>query len=435
MAVSVRLPRSGIGEWVAALDLDAIAVGFVCSAFIAPLNLLVVKAFTAYDLLTAVLFVALLFGTRRIRWAPRSMQVAALLLMIGGLLGGFRATAPIQSVFQVMQYGFVFFVQIPVILTLARSRSMVILAVVSFLTGYLTVVAIAFLTQTVQLAGRVVPFFNGNPNALAIPTVILVPFVLCFAMELWRRGYFLSALVGGGAILTLMVWSLAASASRGSTAATMVSLVVFVLLRDGWGSPRRILARGGMVLAALVLLGSAIAFTNVFPDTLKTRIEGTISPQPAGSGPSVADDRLALDHAGLEAFLSSPLVGTGFDNFRYVGQFYDDAATYHDPHNLWVQFLAQAGIVGAVAFAFIIVRWFVFLGRTQSRVWSVSDRQLLWAFLAAMTGLMAHSMLAPLVLQRHYWLLYGLGIAVAVELGRRIVLPPSSRISAGAVGA
>src|SRR6476619_2224493 len=63
VAVSVRLPRSGIGEWVAALDLDAVAVGFVCSAFIAPLNLLVVKAFTAYDLLTAVLFVALLFGT------------------------------------------------------------------------------------------------------------------------------------------------------------------------------------------------------------------------------------------------------------------------------------------------------------------------------------------------------------------------------------
>ena len=42
-----------------------------------------------------------------------------------------------------------------------------------------------------------------------------------------------------------------------------------------------------------------------------------------------------------------------------------------------------------------------------------------------MTGLMAHSMLAPLVLQRHYWLLYGLGIALAVELGKRRAADPA----------
>ena len=79
--------------------------------------------------------------------------------------------------------------------------------------------------------------------------------------------------------------------------------------------------------------------------------------------------------------------------------------------------MAQAGIFGAAAFAFIIVRWFVLVLRTQSRVRNPTDLQLLWAFLAAMAGLMCHSMLAPLVLQRHYWLLYGLGIAAAVQLG------------------
>jgi hypothetical protein len=43
--------------------------------------------------------------------------------------------------------------------------------------------------------------------------------------------------------------------------------------------------------------------------------------------------------------------------------------------------------------------------------------ELIWAFVAAMTGIMAHSFLAPLVLQRHYWLLYGLGMSVATRIG------------------
>lgn len=406
-----------------ALGLGAPEILFLISAFVAPLNLLVLRAFTAYDLITAGIWLLLVLGSRPVWWAPRSMRIAALLLMVAGLLGGFRSTAPVQSVFQVAQYGFVFFVQIPVILTIARSRAMVHATIGLFLSGYLVVVALAFLEQNVQLAGRVVPFFNENPNALAIPTVILVPFVLYLALDLWRRAFPLTAMFVTAAILMLMLWALNASASRGAAAATLVSLTVFVVFHDGWSRARTVLLRLGMVALGFAILGAAVYWTNVFPDTLKTRIERTIAPDP--SGQSVADDRLALDRAGLKAFWSSPIVGTGFDNFRYVGQFYDDAATYHDPHNLWIQFLAQAGLVGAGAFLFIVARWFALMLHTQSRARTKPDRWLLWAFLAAMTGLMAHSMLAPLVLQRHYWLLYGLGIALAVELGRRRATDPA----------
>jgi O-antigen ligase len=399
------------------VDIAAPTVLFLVSAFVAPLNLLLFHAFTAYDLITAITFVLLVASPARMVWAPRSMRIAALVLMVAGLLGAFRAIAPIQSVLQVIQYGFVFFVLMPVILTLARTRRVIVATLVAFLSSYLLVIAIAFMTQRVQLAGRVVPFFNENPNALAIPTVIAVPFVLCFSLEVWRRGARVPALIIGGCVLTLMLWSLNASASRGSTAATIVSLFVFIVFRDGVQRWRRIVVRLSALILALLVVGAAVYWTNVFPDTLRTRIERTIGSSPGGQ--TVSDERLALDRAGIKAFLASPVIGTGFDNFRYVGQFYDDAATFHDPHNLWVQFLAQAGIFGAAAFAFIIVRWFVLVFRTQSRIRAPADVQLLWAFLAAMTGLMCHSMLSPLVLQRHYWLLYGLGIAAAVEIGRR----------------
>jgi O-antigen ligase len=413
----------------ATVDANLATILFVVSAFIAPLNITVVKAFTAYDLLTGIIFLVLLTGGARMVWAPRSMRIAAIVLMIAGLLGGFRSTVPIQSVLQVIQYAFVFFVVIPVILTIARTRAVVYAALVSFLAGYLVVISIAFVTQRVQLAGRVVPFFNQNPNALAIPTVIAVPFVLCFALLLWRRGLTITSLLAAGLILTLMLWSLTASASRGSTAATMVSLIMFAVFHDGVPSWRRLAIRVSIVLAGIVLVGAAVYWTNIFPDTLRTRIERTIGSDPTGQ--TVADERFALDRAGLRAFVASPIVGTGFDNFRYVGQFYDDAATFHDPHNLWVQFLAQAGVFGAAAFAFIIVRWFVLVLRSQSTVRAPDDVSLLWAFLAAMAGLMCHSMLAPLVLQRHYWLLYGLGIAAAVELTRRAMAEPAVVMAEG----
>jgi hypothetical protein len=56
------------------------------------------------------------------------------------------------------------------------------------------------------------------------------------------------------------------------------------------------------------------------------------------------------------------------------------------------------------------------LFRTQSITLSQSHRELAWAFVAAMAGILTHAIAAPLVLQRHYWLLYGLGIVTATQI-------------------
>jgi O-antigen ligase len=283
----------------------------------------------------------------------------------------------------------------------------------AFILGYLVVVVMSALLEQDLSAGRVVPFYNdGNPNALAIPTVFLVPFVVYFALDQWRKGRRLSVLAATGAALYLLLWALTASASRGATAATIVSLLLFVAFGRGlelW----RVLARIGLVALFVTAAGAGVYWTSAFPDTLKSRIEGSIASE---QDQRLSDERAALNRAGVQAFLESPLIGTGFDNFRYVAQFYDDEATFHDPHNLLIQFLAQTGLVGAAAVLFIFVRWFVLLVRTQSIAVTRSQRELLWAFVAGMAGLMIHSTVAPLILHRHYWLLYGLGIAAAVQL-------------------
>jgi O-antigen ligase len=369
-------------------------------------------AFTAFDLAILGLAFLIVFGPVRIQWIPGSLSVAGLFLLAAGLVSAFRSTVPTQAIYQVLQFAFVFFITLPVVFTLARSRRAIHGVLVMLILSYLSVVVRAML-QSSQVAHRVLPFYNTeNPNALGIPTILLLPFVIYFGLDQWRKGRRLPVLVLGGGAAYVMLWALNASASRGATFATAVSVTVFILFRDGLKLNRKVLLRTIVVIVGIGTLAAIIYGTNLFPSTLKARIQGTFSG--AKVQHSVADDRVALDRAGLREFLASPLIGTGFDNFRYVSQFYDDSATFHDPHNVWVQFLAQTGIVGAAAFLFIICRWFLFMIRTQSSLRDRSRRELLWAFLAALTGLMVHSMVAPLVLQRQYWLLYGLGISAAL---------------------
>jgi O-antigen ligase len=388
---------------------DALETLFLLSALLAPVNLRVFRAFTMYDLVTALIALLIIAGSHRIRLIPSSLRVAAFLLLIAGLVSAFRSTYPMEALWQILQYAFIFFVQLPVILTLCRSRATVNRALAMVILGYLVVIVVAMFEQE-QVAGRVLPFYNTeNPNALAFPAAFLLPFVMYFALDQWRKGRRLSVLIGGGAVLYLMLWALTASASRASAGATIVSLVLFVAFSRELAFTK-ILARVGLLALAVGTVGVVVYWTNVFPGTLGSRIERTFSPQEEHA---LTDERLALDRAGVQAFLESPLVGTGLDNFRYVAQFYDDDAPFHDPHNLWIQFLAQTGVVGAAVFLFIIVRWLVLLLRTQSISTTRSRRELLWAFIAAMAGILVHSMVAPLVLHRHYWLIYGLGIVVA----------------------
>lgn len=389
---------------------DALVALFLLSAVLAPVNVRVFRALTLYDLVTVLIAGLIVSSGRRMRSIPSSLSVAALLFLLAGLASAFRSTYPLEALWQILQYGFIFFVQLPVILTLCRSRETVRRALWMVIVGYLLVIGIAMLAGK-DVAGRVLPFYNTeNPNALALPAALLLPFVAHFALQWWRTGRRLVAALGGGAVLYAMLWALTASASRASAVAAVVSLTVFFAFSRG-AVLTAIIVRTGIAVAVVGALAAVVYWTDLFPDALRDRVERTVNP---AEGRELADDRLALDRAGFQAFLESPLIGTGLDNFRYVAQFYDDEATFHDPHNLWLQFLAQTGIVGAAAFLFIIARWSVLMLRTQSSVAAGSRRELLWAFIAAMAGVMTHSLVAPLLLHRHFWLFYGLGLAAAV---------------------
>jgi O-antigen ligase len=395
---------------------DLLEILFLATAFLAPMHLSIYRALTAYDVAAVGLAFLTLVGPTRMRWIPTSLRIAGLLLLLAGLVSAFRSTYPMEALAQVLQYAFALFILLPIVLTLVRSRTTLHAALIMFILGYLVVVALSALIQESRIAGRALPFFQEtNANALAVPTIFLMPFVLHLMFDAWRRQRRLSALLGGGAALYTMLWALAASGSRGATGATIISAGLFLAWRHERGFNLKVVARVVGVLVALAALGGVLYWTGAFPDTLRARIERSFTSE---EEVEVEDERLVQLRAGIYAFLDSPLIGTGFDNFRHVAQAYDDGAVDREPPNLWIQLLAQTGIVGAAAMVFILGRWFLLMFQARSVARNRSDRELLWAFIASMTGVTAHTMLSPVLVGRYYWLLYGLGIVAAAFVAR-----------------
>lgn len=392
-----------------ARELDLLDVLFLFGALIAPMDLVFLGSFTLYDLVITGLAFLIVAGPRRLQPLPAGFLPAMFVFLLFSLVSSFRATLPVEALTQALQFAFIFFVQLPVVLTIARSPRVLRLAIVMFLLGSLATIVVAIALNRVAGADRFVSFYSDNPNRLGYPAAYLLPFVVWLLAGMWRAGHRVATLILGAVISYLMLWSLAASASRGATLAALLTLPLYLVFRhrariDG----RTMLA---LVVTASVIFAAGWVFyeTNYFPPTLKERIQGTLSEQD-----SLIQDRERLAVAGGRAFESSPLVGTGLDNFRYVAKSYDESATEQAPHNMWIQFLAQVGLIGTLAFGFILARWFWMMYRAARTAVAGGRRELLWASLASMASIMLIFMTTPIMVHRHYWLLFGLGLAAAM---------------------
>ena len=393
------------------------AIGFVellflISAFLAPLELKLLGSFTAYDFMIIALAFLISIGQDRFQFFPLNFVPAILLFLLFAIASTLRATHPLESVTQILQFVIIFFIQLPVILTLIRTPFLLRTSLLLFVCGTLIVTVWSYLFPQAQGAGRVMAFYSDSPNRLSYPTAYLLPFVLHYLFEHWRQKRALLATVFALPIFYLMVWALAASASRSAASGTLVGLMVFLIFRQGFRINLKTPLRIVSAMMVIGLLGYLLYQTDYFPATLRDRIARTLMLET-----SLVDDRRRLAVAGWRAFLDSPFLGVGLDNFRYVARQYLYSVTNQTPHNLWIQFLSQIGLIGTLMFFIIMIKWFMLMLQAQKIVNPAlrdSHRELLWAFIAAMAAIMTIHMFLPIMIQRQYWLLYGLGLAIAL---------------------
>jgi O-antigen ligase len=387
---------------------DLLVIG---SCVIAPLNLLIVRSFTLYDLAVGAAWLALARQGRLV-WPHRGYLLAAYVFMFFAVVSAFRATIATEALTQVLQYAFVFFVLMPAVVTVVSTRRRAVVSVVLLCLGSLGAIAHAHLVQAEQGSGRVLVFYSENPNRLGYPAAYLLPLLV----PLWvigrhqdrvRRLLVIAAVVLG---CYLSVWAVSASGSRSSLLGTAVALFVLFVLRPGIGLGRA-LVRLVLLCAVVLGVGGALLATGQLPTTLEERITRSLDSTDSDAQNHLVADREHLMDAGVAAFMESPILGTGLDNFRYVTPRYDIEASQQLPHNLWLQLLVQVGAIGTLAMAALLFLWAAEAIGAVRRI-DPLDAELLWALAAALAGILAIFLFAPEMLDRHYWLVVALGIAI-----------------------
>ncbi len=202
---------------------------------------------------------------------------------------------------------------------------------------------LGFGTATVRHAGP-----EGDPNFWGRDLVLATgPALALFSISL-RQGRRRSAALWLVAVLALLGGEYLTQ-SRGDLLAMFGLLILWVVIL-GWRH-RRLL---------LLLPVAVVAIIFVVPG-LSTRL-GTLSQLSSASAPTTDSSlvgRIQAQQVGLAEFRSSPLSGVGFGNFvalepRFLGQAgIVDTGKVLEPHDLYLEILAEGGLLGGAAWVLL----------------------------------------------------------------------------------
>jgi O-antigen ligase len=135
--------------------------------------------------------------------------------------------------------------------------------------------------------------------------------------------------------------------------ARAASTALVVTMAAVWISSANNKRRAGVVASVFIAVTLSMA---VMIPSVRTRFETAFSAE--GSG-----ERLSITQAGLNAIQSSPLVGVGLGRFQpglYLPVDAPAQAREHPgkAHNQFVTLAAEAGVLAAVLFALLLLKWF-----------------------------------------------------------------------------
>jgi O-antigen ligase len=288
--------------------------------------------------------------------------------------------------------------------------------------------------EAFALFGRFVRAYGTfrQPNPYAGYLGYLMPVALSLAIGAtagWRTSGKTSLLLLGlllASVSLLLLIGIGLSWSRGAWLSAASAVVVVVAFRS----------RRAMLISVSIIVVACVIILVLGPAVLPTAISGRVAafsgyfigPDPATTEITDANfsvlERLAHWKAGVQMFSTAPWIGLGIGNY---GVAYPQFALPHwyDPlghaHNLYINFLAETGVLGAVAFLLLWVSVAVFAWR-QTRSQNLWLSSLALGLLGTVVYLTLHNLFDNLFvqhLQLQLALLLGAVAALTAEQLRR----------------
>jgi O-antigen ligase len=252
---------------------------------------------------------------------------------------------------------------------------------------------------------------------------------------LWLRGWLRTA-VAAAALGLIAV----GSALSGSRSALLYALWFAALAPLAARLPDRTeaarLKRGALaVAAALVLAHLAVPWLSGVAGLGRG---GGVVERFAGPAPEEGEPRLVLLQAAWRVFAEAPLAGAGMGEFAGAAfaQGLDPSLTrmaqvWTSPHNLPLQLLAEAGIVGAA----LVLGALAFWALQFARGYRVQPGPALWWIAAAVGVALLHSLVEFPLWNAHFLgvtaLLAGVGVGIGADVGVRAGAEAGAGAAAG----
>jgi O-antigen ligase len=186
------------------------------------------------------------------------------------------------------------------------------------------------------------PLGYAGENGIAVFEAEFMLFLLGLAAFEKRKGLKLAM----WALVAFSSYCLLFSFSREAYAGILVGLVLLGLLKQRW-----------ILVAVAVFL---FTWQTVVPTAVKERVQMTYNKDEQVLDES-AQDRVALWNDAMAMFRKNPILGEGFDTYKYQHR----VSIYTDTHNYFLKVMVETGVVGLLFFLFLLAK----AGRQGVRLW------------------------------------------------------------------
>ena len=232
--------------------------------------------------------------------------------------------------------------------------------------------------ESIARGGRAGGF--GACGEYAITLVLFFPFVLSGSFLMKRSNLFK---IGCITLAFLILLGLVNAGSRNGAVAFLCSMLVYLLIL------KRKKIMGLLPIIFLIIMMVVVCTTSfvVSPSSVKTVVIERFDPSTSEDLSAYSSGRTVLWKNGWKLFVDSPLIGHGRNSFMILSQL-RGYRYYGAPHNEYLKYLAEHGLIGLIVFLLIFFKIFQNIWQSLETTTNPWRNQLYISYIAGLCGYM-----------------------------------------------